>query len=272
MGYARRRRVRPRARVGARPRAPRRRSCSTPRPDGRAASRRRTRSRRASSTASEQRGADAGDGRRRCSGCRAGAAAAARRRASSRRCSAADAGALVEVAAADPLDGPGVIVRVRQAQDAVLPGVRAFMVVQRAGAKRSATSPRCAAAAPPRSRRRSTRAVASRGRRGRHVRSAGDDRRRRGGRPATWRARESRAAAESRRRRRPRRRARRGRGRARHVRIDLARLDALMNLIGELVITRGRLLAAHGGCARSGARRGDADARRASSPTCRPRS
>ncbi|HEV8409674.1 MAG TPA: chemotaxis protein CheA, partial [Gemmatimonadaceae bacterium] len=28
----------------------------------------------------------------------------------------------------------------------------------------------------------------------------------------------------------------------RHVRIDLARLDALMNLIGELVITRGRLL------------------------------
>jgi two-component system chemotaxis sensor kinase CheA len=29
---------------------------------------------------------------------------------------------------------------------------------------------------------------------------------------------------------------------ARHVRVDLARLDALMNLIGELVITRGRLL------------------------------
>lgn len=36
-------------------------------------------------------------------------------------------------------------------------------------------------------------------------------------------------------------RAQRG-GNARHVRIDLRRLDALMNLIGELVITRGRLV------------------------------
>jgi two-component system chemotaxis sensor kinase CheA len=36
--------------------------------------------------------------------------------------------------------------------------------------------------------------------------------------------------------------ARRSSRPTRHVRIDLARLDALMNLIGELVITRGRLL------------------------------
>ena len=42
----------------------------------------------------------------------------------------------------------------------------------------------------------------------------------------------------------------------RHVRIDLRRLDALLNLVGELVIVRGRLRAAAAQRRRSGARRG----------------
>ena len=68
--------------------------------------------------------------------------------------------------------------------------------------------------------------------------------------------------------RRRRQRARRGAAAA-HVRIDLRRLDTLMNLIGELVITRGRLAAARR--RRSTIRRSPRRSRRrrASWPTCR---
>ena len=47
-----------------------------------------------------------------------------------------------------------------------------------------------------------------------------------------------------------------GIARPRHVRIDLRRLDALMDLIGELVIARGRLVQLTGTEGESGADRG----------------
>ncbi len=153
-------------------------------------------------------------------------------------------GAFVEVAATDPLDGPGVIVRLRQAPETLLPGVRAFMVVQRlralgevAAVSRSlealqrATEPMSfalrivttASAAEIEEAVRSAGDIAfvevdvsgrtrSESRSTIEVVSEGDEI----PRPATTLT--------------------------RHVRIDLARLDTLMNLIGELVITRGRLL------------------------------
>ncbi len=41
-------------------------------------------------------------------------------------------GVVADVAVADPLDGPGAIVRIRQTPDAMLPGVRAFLAVEKA--------------------------------------------------------------------------------------------------------------------------------------------
>jgi two-component system chemotaxis sensor kinase CheA len=160
----------------------------------------------------------------------------------------AASGALVEVASADPLDGEGVIVRVRQAPDAMLPGVRAFMAVQRVRGLGEVAAVHPAvevlqASVEPMSFAMRVVTSASVDEIEEAVRSAGDiafvevdvsGRTRRESRstievvveggdvpgPVTAQA------------ARP----------TRHVRVDLARLDALMNLIGELVITRGRLL------------------------------
>jgi two-component system chemotaxis sensor kinase CheA len=157
-------------------------------------------------------------------------------------------GALVEVASIDPLDGEGVIVRVRQTADAMLPGVRAFMAVQRVRALGDVRAVNPAvevlqASLAPISFAMRVVTSASADEIEEAVRSAGDvafvevD--------VTGRTRrESRSTIEVvaegdeitgpalRQQARP----------TRHVRVDLARLDALMNLIGELVITRGRLL------------------------------
>ena len=164
----------------------------------------------------------------------------------------------------------GLLVRVRLAAGTPLTGVRAFLVVQaaralgevvatvpsargdaggrdgarlrpaarhgarpgrgRGGAARApATSSRCRSATS-----RSTRApsAAPRGRAGR----AGARHDRRGAAPRRRRS-NGKACAQQ-----------------RSVRIDLRRLDNLMNLIGELVITRGRLVAALGRARRHGAR------------------
>jgi two-component system, chemotaxis family, sensor kinase CheA len=156
-------------------------------------------------------------------------------------------GALVEVAAGDPLDGPGVIVRVRQATDAMLPGVRAFMIVQRLGALGdvAAASPSVDAlqsSTEPMSFALRLVTTASAEEIEQAVRSAGDiafvevD-------VSARTRRESRSTVEvvTEGGELPRQAADPARP-TRHVRIDLARLDTLMNLVGELVITRGRLL------------------------------
>ncbi|HEY2850145.1 MAG TPA: Hpt domain-containing protein, partial [Gemmatimonadaceae bacterium] len=153
-------------------------------------------------------------------------------------------GALVEVAEADPLDGPGVIVRVRQSDNTVLPGVRAFMTVQRVRAlgEVAATHPPIAqlqAATEPMAFAMRVVTTASVDEIEAAVRSAGEVASVEVDVSARTR-RESRTTIEmvpeggeiTRPSARP----------TRHVRVDLARLDALMNLIGELVITRGRLL------------------------------
>lgn len=143
-------------------------------------------------------------------------------------------------------DGPGVLVRVRQRPDTMLPGVRAFLVIQKARelGEVVAVTPAMAelqAAEVPQA--FAFRLVTSRP--AGEVESAI---------MATGDVEHVEVSAG------------RGRQRAsvrlssvddampvvkgtRHVRIDLARLDTLMNLIGELVITRGRLLqltAGHG--------------------------
>ena len=153
-------------------------------------------------------------------------------------------GTLAELVATDPLDGPGVIVRVRQSADTVLPGVRAFMTIQRVRALGdvAATHPSVEvlqAASEPMAFAMRVVTTASVDEIEGAVRSAGDvafvevD--------VTGRVRHEprttiEVVAESGEVSRPSARP------TRHVRIDLARLDALMNLIGELVITRGRLL------------------------------
>ncbi len=154
------------------------------------------------------------------------------------------AAAVVEVAKANPLDGPGVIVRVKQRADAVLPGVRAFMAVQRlrdlgavAGVQPSADA--LQAATEPMSFGVRIMTNASADEIEAAVRSAGEvdsvevdvsGRMRRESRSAIEVIAEGEVPTT------PSARP------TRHVRIDLARLDTLMNLIGELVITRGRLL------------------------------
>ena len=136
-------------------------------------------------------------------------------------------------------DGPGVLVRVRQRHDTLLPGVRAFMVIQKARSLGDvvAVSPALqelqAAEAPQafafrlvttRSAADIESAIVSTGDIEHVEVSAGPGRHRVALRlsPADEGASAPRAA--------------------RHVRIELSRLDTLMNLIGELVITRGRLL------------------------------
>lgn len=140
--------------------------------------------------------------------------------------------------AVDPFDGPGVIVRIRQSPNTALPGVRAFLVTQKLGAlgEVAAVSPPLdvlQAAASPQgfAVRLVTRATASEI--DAAVRSAGDiesvqvDM---AGRARKRAAPVEEAVTEP------------SSGRARQVKIDLARLDTMMNLVGELVITRGRLL------------------------------
>jgi two-component system chemotaxis sensor kinase CheA len=153
-------------------------------------------------------------------------------------------GALVEVAGADPLAGPGVIVRVRQAADATLPGVRAFMAVQRLRALGdvAAVNPPLEALqvwTQPMAFAMRLVTTASAEEIEEAVRSAGDvasvdvdlsGRTRREARAMIA------VVAEGDGISRPPARP------TRHARIDVARLDALMNLVGELVITRGRLL------------------------------
>jgi two-component system chemotaxis sensor kinase CheA len=143
----------------------------------------------------------------------------------------------------DSLEGPGVIVRVRQSPDTSLPGVRAFMAVQRLRAlgEVAAISPPIEvlqAAATPQAFAVRLVTLAATAEIDAAVRAAGEiehvevD--------ASGRTRRPRntveVLAESLALPAPLARP------TRHVRIDLARLDALMNLIGELVITRGRIL------------------------------
>ena len=144
-------------------------------------------------------------------------------------------------------EGPGVLVRVRQSPDTMLPGVRAFLVLQkvRALGEIVAVSPPLAelqAAEVPQafafrlvtalSPSEIEKAIVAAGD-VEHVEvSAGRGRQRA---PVRMRAGDDAAST-----------APKG---TRHVRIELARLDTLMNLIGELVIARGRLLqltAGHG--------------------------
>jgi two-component system chemotaxis sensor kinase CheA len=159
-----------------------------------------------------------------------------------------------EVVTADPMVGPGVIVRVRQSNGVELPGVRAYLIIEKARALGEV-----AGISPPLAELQAAESAQSFAMRvvtsatpeeiERAVRSAGDiDRvevdvagRRRSRTPRTQRVNEEERAPEG-----VARTVVRG---PRHVRMDLARLDALMNLIGELVITRGRLLqltAGHG--------------------------
>lgn len=168
--------------------------------------------------------------------------------------------------ALDPLDGPGTLVHVVQQPTAVLPGVRAFMAVQRLrslgdvlGCVPSAEQLQAATSPQTFSVRMQTTAGAAELEQA--VRSAGDIATVRVEERAEPRpsravtvelAGESAAADEI---THPMRRAsdvfgvadtlgpaERGVApRARHVRIELARLDALLDLVGELVIVRGRL-------------------------------
>ncbi|MFI5310474.1 MAG: chemotaxis protein CheA, partial [Gemmatimonadales bacterium] len=151
----------------------------------------------------------------------------------------------VEAVPVDPLEGPGVIVRIRQAKDVQLPGVRAYMVVEKVRALGDVAGvapplPVLQAADTPQAFALRLVTAASASDIERAVRSAGDvDRvevdtsgRRRG--RASRLQREVAGGLED-----AARAAARG---PRFVRMDLARLDVLMNLIGELVITRGRLL------------------------------
>ena len=155
------------------------------------------------------------------------------------------AGAVVPVEMAD-LNGPGVRVTVRQSAASVLPGVRAFMVLTKmrelgelAAVEPSEAELKTAVAPQHFTMRLLTQA--NRGQIEAAVRLAGDvesveidDTRR----PRASRMTMETSAAPTAITEGPTGGARL----TRHVRIDLSRLDTLMNLIGELVITRGRLL------------------------------
>ncbi len=136
-------------------------------------------------------------------------------------------------------ESPGMLVRVRQRADTLLPGVRAFMVIQKArtlGEVVAVSPPLAALQAAETPQAFAFRLVTTRSTPDiesaivatgeiEHVEvSTGRGRQR-----APVRLASADDAAPL------------ARG-ARHVRIELARLDTLMNLIGELVITRGRLL------------------------------
>ncbi|MHB1311085.1 MAG: chemotaxis protein CheA [Gemmatimonadaceae bacterium] len=154
----------------------------------------------------------------------------------------------VAASAASLDEGPGVLVRVRQSPDTLLPGVRAFLVIQKVRelGEIVAVSPPLAelqAAEVPqafafrlvttRSAAEIEAAIVAAGD-VEHVEvSTGRGRQRA---PVRMGAGDEAAAPKG----------------TRHVRIELARLDTLMNLIGELVIARGRLLqltAGHGDAA-----------------------
>ena len=161
----------------------------------------------------------------------------------------------------DPLEGAGVVVEVVQSAAALLPGVRAFMAVQRLRELGEVLAivpavEQLQAATTPQSFRVRMETTAGAAEIERAVRSAGDvDRvqveRRETTAPPTAPA----TAVPTERRALGRRAAdqqrpvddfgapvdRRAEPRVRHVRIELSRLDTLLNLIGELVIVRGRL-------------------------------
>lgn len=150
--------------------------------------------------------------------------------------------------ALDSLDGDGTLVHVVQEPTAMLPGVRAFMAIQRLRELGEIlacvpTVERLQAATTPQTFSVRLQTTAGAAELEHAVRSAGD--------VASVTLSEPRAAPH------PLRRvsdaldvadtlgpAERGNTpRARHVRIELARLDALLDLVGELVIVRGRLQA-----------------------------
>ncbi len=151
----------------------------------------------------------------------------------------AQAAAEAAAAAASVDEGPGVLVRVRQRADTMLPGVRAFMVIQKAqtlGELVAVSPPLAALQAAETPQAFAFRLVTARPAPEieaailatgeiEHVEvSTGRGRSRA---PVRMTPEEEATPV--------------GKG-ARHIRIELARLDTLMNLIGELVITRGRLM------------------------------
>ena len=142
-------------------------------------------------------------------------------------------------AAPDPFDGPGVIIRIRQAATTALPGVRALIVAQRLGAigEVAAVSPALEvlqAATEPKAFAVRLVTAATKEQIEAAVRSAGDidsvqvDMLGRARKRALSPQEEPIVESSS--------------ARVRQVKIDLARLDTMMNLVGELVIARGRLL------------------------------
>lgn len=149
--------------------------------------------------------------------------------------------------AADPMEGPGVIVRVRQSKGVDLPGVRAYLVIEKAralGEVAGVSPPLAALKAAESAQSFAMRVVTSATPEEieRAVRSAGDVDRVEVDVSGRRRSRTLRAQGAQEAERAPEGVARTVVRGPRHVRMDLARLDALMNLIGELVITRGRLL------------------------------
>lgn len=141
--------------------------------------------------------------------------------------------------AVDPFDGPGVIIRIRQSATTTLPGVRAFIVTQKLAAigEVAAVSPaleQLQAAEAPQGFAVRLVTTADAATIEAAVRSAGDvdtvhvdmlgRARKRSASPADEPIAETTSA------------------RVRQVKIDLSRLDTMMNLIGELVIARGRLV------------------------------
>ena len=166
------------------------------------------------------------------------------------------------------LEGAGAIIRVTQASTTLLPGVRAFMAIQRLRAlgeiaECAPTVEALQASTIPQ--RFQVRLMTSAGisEIEQAVRSAGDiaeiEVELRGNAPAPVAPVEAAAAAPHRRRitdllgldESPGPADRATPGRTRHVRIELSRLDTLLNLIGELVIVRGRLQALTLGIARA---------------------
>lgn len=148
----------------------------------------------------------------------------------------------IPIAAPNELVGPGYLVTVRLASDAALPGVRALMVLQRAASLGTVHATHPDRAALEKDWRgdslvlrletaADTRAVEE------AIRDVGDVRDVRVTRDAA-------VGDEERARKRSDDAWERAGGGARQnasVRIDLRRLDALVNLVGELVIARGRL-------------------------------
>ncbi len=152
---------------------------------------------------------------------------------------AADTAAEPGDVAADPFDGPGVIIRIRQAATTTLPGVRAFIVSQKLAAigEVAAMSPTLdvlQAAAVPQAFAVRLVTKATQPEIEAAVRAAGDiesvqvDMLGRARKRAAGPIEEPITEATS--------------ARVRQVKIDLSRLDTMMNLVGELVIARGRLL------------------------------